>query len=209
MTTQRTARRVLSGALLAAGLVFSGGASAAPEIDKAAPAFTAKDAAGSEVSLSDFDGKTVVLEWTNHECPYVSRHYGTGNMQRQQKAATSDGVVWLSIISSAPGAQGHVSPAEADKLTGSRDAAPTKVLLDPSGKVGRAYGARTTPHMYVIDPSGELVYMGGIDDNPTAWGDVKPGTKHYVEMALSNLAAGKTVDPAVTRPYGCSVKYAD
>lgn len=182
---------------------------AAPEVGRDAPAFSATDTGGQTVSLADYKGKTVVLEWTNHECPYVSRHYGMGNMQRQQKAATADGVVWLSVISSAAGEQGHVSPAEADALTKKRDAAPTRVLLDPKGTVGRKYGARTTPHMYIVDKAGTLVYMGGIDSDPTAWGDLKPGTTQYVEQALAELKTGSKISSPVTRPYGCTVKYAD
>ena len=132
-----------------------------------APAFTLTDSNGKTVSLADFKGKTVVLEWTNHDCPYVRKHYGGNNMQALQKKWTAQGVVWLTLISSAPGEQGYVSAAEANKLTADRGAAPTAVLFDPKGNVGRAYGAQTTPHMYVITGDGTLVYMGGIDDKPT------------------------------------------
>ncbi|MGD1982636.1 MAG: thioredoxin family protein [Chromatiaceae bacterium] len=191
----------------AALLALSSGASAALQVGQPAPAFTGVDTTGQTHSLSDFLGKVVVLEWTNHDCPYVRKHYDAGNMQTQQREATADGVVWLSIISSAPGKQGHVSPAEADELTTSRDAAPTAVLLDESGDIGRAYKARTTPHMYVIDAEGRLAYMGGIDNIPSANpADIDEATQ-FVPAALAQVMAGKAADPSVTRPYGCSVKY--
>src|SRR6187200_718018 len=133
-----------------------------------APAFTLADSNGKTVSLADFKGKTVVLEWTNHDCPYVRKHYGGNNMQALQKEWTAQGVVWLTLISSAPGTEGYVSAQEANKLTAERGAAPSDVLFDPKGDVGRAYGAQVTPHMYVIKGDGTLVYMGGIDDKPTA-----------------------------------------
>jgi peroxiredoxin len=192
-------------ALLA--LFTAAGAQAAVSVGQPAPEFSGVDTRGKTHSLSDFAGKTVVLEWTNHDCPYVVKHYGAGNMQRQQKAATDAGVVWLSVISSAPGKQGHVEPAEADRLTESRNASPTAVILDASGDIGRAYGARTTPHMYVIDGEGVLRYMGGIDDRPTTRKDDIAGATQYVEVALAELAAGQPVSTPVSRPYGCSVKY--
>jgi peroxiredoxin len=180
---------------------------AKPEVGKPAPDFSVADTAGKTWSLGDFAGKTLVLEWTNHDCPYVVKHYGSGNMQRLQQAVTGDGQVWLSVISSAPGKQGHVSAAEADALTQQRGAAPSAVLLDTEGVMGKAYGAQVTPHMYVIDGAGTLVYMGGIDDRPTTNPADIAGATNYVELALSELAAGKPVSNAVTRPYGCSVKY--
>ena len=201
-----TARSTLAAALTAAALL-AGPVSAAPTVGEAAPAFTLPDTLGTVHALEDFAGKTVVLEWTNHDCPYVRKHYESGNMQATQRDATGDGVVWLSVISSKPGSQGHVSPARADELTATRDAAPTAVLPDPAGDVGRAYAARTTPHMYVIDGDGTLVYMGGIDDRPTANIADIDGATNYVRNALAALDAGAQVDPAVTRPYGCSVKY--
>ena len=176
-------------------------------IGATAPAFTLADSNGKTVSLADFKGKTVVLEWTNHDCPYVRKHYGGNNMQAQQKKWTALGVVWLSVISSAPGEQGHVSPAQANKLTADRGAAPSAVVLDPKGTVGHAYGARTTPHMYVITGDGTLAYMGGIDDKPsTRLGDLKTA-KNFVDAALSEVAQGKPVSVTTARPYGCSVKY--
>lgn len=209
MTTHRTkisARSALAAALATSALL-AGQAAAAPVVGEAAPAFSLPDTLGTVHSLEGFAGQTVVLEWTNHDCPYVRKHYESGNMQATQRDATEDGVVWLSVISSKPGSQGHVSPAQADELTESRDAAPTAVLLDPAGDVGRAYAARTTPHMYVIDGEGTLVYMGGIDDRPTSNIADIDGATNYVRGALAALDAGEAVDPAVTRPYGCSVKY--
>jgi peroxiredoxin len=182
-------------------------AAMAATVGQPAPDFTGTDSNGNTHSLGDFAGKTVVLEWTNHDCPYVRKHYDAGNMQRQQKAATDAGVVWLSVISSAPGKQGHVDGAAANRLTDSRQAAPSAVILDTAGDIGRAYGARTTPHMYVIDGDGVLRYMGGIDDRPTTRTSDIDGATQYVEVALAELAAGKPVSNAVTRPYGCSVKY--
>lgn len=180
---------------------------ATPQVGAPAPDFRGTDSQGDTHRLSDYRGKIVVLEWTNHECPFVGKHYGTTNMQRLQQEAAEQGIVWLSIISSAPGKQGHVTPTEADELTTSRNAVPSAVLLDPEGTIGQAYGAKTTPHMYIIDPQGKLVYMGGIDDTPSArWSDVETA-QNYVRAALTALAEDKPVDPAVTRPYGCTVKY--
>jgi peroxiredoxin len=182
-------------------------ASSAPAVGQSAPAFTGTDTAGQKVSLEQYRGKIVVLEWTNPECPFVQKHYGSGNMQALQKEVTAKGVVWLSIYSSAPGQQGYVHAAEADRLTKDRDAAPTRVLLDPTGEIGHLYNARTTPHMFVVDPAGRLVYMGGIDDKPTTSKSDVRGATNYVRAALQDLAAGRTVATPVTRPYGCSVKY--
>ncbi|MDX2201726.1 MAG: redoxin domain-containing protein [Hyphomicrobiaceae bacterium] len=176
---------------------------------KPAPDFTATDSAGKPVTLSSLKGKTVVLEWSNDGCPYVGKHYNSGTMQKLQADATADGAVWLTVISSAPGTQGHVNGLEADKLTADRGAKPTAVLLDPKGALGKLYGASTTPHMYVIDAGGMLRYMGGIDDKPSASPASLTGAKPYVREALAAIAAGKPVDPASTRPYGCAVKYAD
>ncbi|MGE0766501.1 MAG: redoxin domain-containing protein [Hyphomicrobiaceae bacterium] len=173
-----------------------------------APDFTATDTNGTPVTLGSLKGKTVVLEWTNHDCPYVRKHYGTGTMQKLQSDATSDGVIWLTVISSAPGHQGYVSDLEAEKLTSDRKAAPSGVLLDGDGKVGRLYGASTTPHMFVIDKTGALAYMGAIDDKPSTAPDTVKTARPYVREALAALREGKAVAaPASTRPYGCSVKY--
>lgn len=180
---------------------------AKPEIGAPAPAFSVADTTGKVWSLADVTGKGVILEWTNHDCPYVRKHYGSGNMQALQKEARDAGYLWLSVISSAPGKQGHVTPAQADELTTSRGASPTAVLLDEDGDMGRAYGAQTTPHLFVIDESGALVYMGGIDDRATTDPADVDGAKNYVRLAMDDLAGGKPVSNPVTRPYGCSVKY--
>ena len=199
-------RPIANAAILTAALAAAP-AMAAPEVGKPAPALTGTDTTGKTWELAALEGTPVILEWTNHDCPYVVKHYESGNMQALQKDATAAGYTWLSVISSAPGKQGHVSPAQADELTESRGAAPTAVLLDPEGTIGQAYGARTTPHMFVIDADGTLVYMGGIDDKPTTnIADVE-GAENYVRLAIADLAAGQPVGQAVTRPYGCSVKY--
>jgi hypothetical protein len=199
--------RLVSLILLSGVLILTAPAIAAPEIGKPAPDFTATDSNGKTVKLSEQRGKIVVLEWTNHDCPFVKKHYGSGNMQALQREAGQQGIVWWSVISSAPGKQGNVTPQEANELTRSRQAAPSAVLLDPEGSIGKLYGARTTPHMYIIDPQGRLVYMGAIDDKPsTNLADVATAT-NYVRSALQALRQGQPVEPAVTQPYGCSVKY--
>jgi peroxiredoxin len=188
--------------------MFAAGAShAAARVGEPAPAFTLPGSDGKSYSLGDFKGKYVVLEWTNHDCPFVKKHYKSGNMQAQQKELTGKGVAWLSVISSAPGKQGHVDAATARELTKARGAAPTAVLLDPSGEVGRKYDAKTTPHMYLVSPEGTLLYMGGIDSVPSADTDDIPGATQYVKVALAEAMAGKPVSNASTKPYGCSVKY--
>ena len=174
-----------------------------------APDFTARDTAGREVRLSSFKGKVVVLEWTNHDCPYVKKHYGTGNMQALQKEATAQGVVWLTISSSAAGSQGHVNGLEAEKLTSDRKAVPTAFLLDHDGRVGRLYGASATPHMYVIDKAGLLAYIGAIDDKPSTNRDDVPLARNYVREALAAVQSGQAVKTASTRVYGCTIKYPD
>lgn len=180
---------------------------AAPELGKPAPDFSSVDSNGTRHTLSAYKGKTVVLEWTNHECPFVGKHYNTGNMQTLQRYATAKEVVWLSVISSAAGEQGHVSGTQANALTRERYANPSAVLLDADGKVGRLYDARTTPHMYIINPEGTLVYMGGIDDKPSTQNDDVKTATNYVRLALEELFKGQAVSQAVTKPYGCSVKY--
>jgi peroxiredoxin len=177
------------------------------EVGKVAPNFKAIDTKGNIVSLSDFIGKPVVLEWTNHDCPYVRKHYTSGNMQRTQSTLTEEGVVWLSIISSAEGEQGYVSGLEADKLTASRGAYPSNVLLDPEGNIGRLYTARTTPHMFLIDEKGILQYQGAIDDKPSARPASLKGATNYVKAAWTSLKTGEKISVTNTKPYGCSVKY--
>lgn len=182
-------------------------ASAAPQIGKAAPDFTLTGTDGKTHSLKDLRGKTVVLEWLNHECPYVVKHYGSGNMQKLQKDYTAKGVVWLSINSSAPGKQGNFPADKANALTKEKGAAPTAVLIDDSGKTGKAYGAKTTPHMYVVNAEGVLVYNGAIDDKATSdQADIKVA-KNYVAAALDEVLAEKAVSVASSKPYGCGVKY--
>jgi hypothetical protein len=192
---------------LAAAALAAAPALAEPEIGKAAPNFRANDVNGRIVSLSDFKGKTVVLEWNNPECPFVKKHYGSGNMQKTQAAATKDGVVWLSINSSAEGKQGHMDGAKAKGVLASLKAQPTAYLLDPKGIVGNGYGAKTTPHMYIVNAAGNLVYAGGIDDKPTPNPADIDGARNHVLAALGELKAGKAVSVPTTRPYGCAVKY--
>jgi peroxiredoxin len=187
--------------------LYACGSGAAPRVGEPAPDFEGVDTRGEVHRLADYRGKIVVLEWTNHDCPFVRKHYGAGNMQAQQREAAAQDVVWLSVISSAPGKQGQVSPGEADALTRNRDAQPHAVILDPEGKIGHSYAAKTTPHMFIIDASGTLVYMGGIDSISSANPDDIPAATQYVRVALQEMAAGKPVSNAVTKPYGCSVKY--
>ncbi|RTE87782.1 redoxin domain-containing protein [Lysobacter sp. N42] len=190
-------------------MVMSFGAKANPEIGAPAPNFSVIDSHGVTHSLSDFAGETVVLEWTNHDCPYVRKHYESGNMQSLQQRFTEQGVVWLSVISSSPGTQGHVSAEQANELTSSRNAAPTAVLLDESGTMGRAYSARVTPHMYVIDSEGVLQYAGGIDSIPSARQSDIERAEPYFANAAEQVLSGEAVSRPISRPYGCSVKYSD
>lgn len=169
--------------------------------------FRLTDMNGKAVQLSDYKGRTVVLEWNNPECPFVKKHYA-GNMQRTQAAAKRDGVVWLTINSGAPGKQGHLTPEAARAYVSGVKAQPAAYLLDPQGRVGKGYAAKTTPHMYVIDGQGVLRYQGGIDDKPTPDPADVAGARNHVLAALGELKAGKPVSVAETRPYGCSVKYA-
>lgn len=176
-------------------------------IGETAPDFTLPDSNGNTRSLSDYRGKIVVLEWLNHGCPFVQKHYNSGNMQKLQKAYTSKGIIWFSVISSAPGKQGYMTPEEATKAVQQKKAAPTAVLLDPEGTVGKLYGAKTTPHMFIIDSDGVLVYNGGIDDiRSTNPADIDKA-RNYVQMALDELLSGKEVTVKTSQPYGCSVKY--
>jgi len=183
-------------------------AAAKVKIGQPAPDFTLRDAEGNKRSLSEFKDETVVLEWHNKGCPFVKKHYREGDMQSLQKNFTEKGVVWLTIISSAKGKQGYMTGEEARAHFEEVDASPTAVLLDPDGEVGKLYGAKTTPHMYVIDKNGVLQYNGAIDDNPSSDTDDIQGAKNFVAGALNDVMAGKRVANPVTRPYGCSVKYA-
>lgn len=192
-------------ALIAAAFPVT--ATAAPVSGKPAPDFTGKDTGGKTHRLNDLRGKVVILEWTNHDCPFVGKHYRSKNMQQTQKAVTDGGAVWLSVISSAPGLQGHVTGPEADDLTRSRGAHPTAVLLDPSGEIGRLYRAVTTPQIFIVDKDGTLVYQGAID-SIASWDENDiPSATNYVRHAIKQLKAGIPIDPSATRPYGCSVKY--
>jgi peroxiredoxin len=176
-------------------------------VGQPAPAFSLPDSKGGTQSLGSFKGKLVVLEWVNPDCPFVQKHYGSGNMQKLQKTYAAKGIAWLTIDSSAPGKQGHLDPSAAEAFIKEKAASPTALLLDPQGKVGRAYGAKTTPHMFVIDASGRLIYNGAIDDKPsTDPADVATAT-NYVRAALDEALSGKPVTTATTQPYGCSVKY--
>jgi len=176
-------------------------------VDKPAPDFSCNDSKGVTHTLSSYKGKIVVLEWLNHDCPFVKKHYGTGNMQKLQKVYTGRGVIWLSIISSAPGKQGFCTPDQANDLTRVKNAHPTAVILDPLGTVGKKYDAKTTPHMFIIDKDGILVYSGGIDNKrSTDPLDVDRAT-NYVAKALNELLAGDEVSTKTSAPYGCSVKY--
>jgi hypothetical protein len=182
-------------------------ASDAVQIGEPAPQFTAVDSQGNIRHLSDFRGETVVLEWTNAECPYTRKHYSSGNMQSIQALAHERHVIWLTVISSAPGKQGYADGPAANTLTRSRNAHPTAVLLDPTGTVGRLYHAKTTPHMFVIDKNGALKYMGGIDSIATADVSDIPSAEPYLKEAMLAVVDDKPVAHPVTKPYGCSIKY--
>ena len=191
-------------------IIFAQASFAFIEIDSKAPNFELTDTYGNEVSLESFKGKKVVLEWTNHGCPFVAKHYKTKNMQSTQQLAENEDAVWLSIISSAPGTQGYVTKEEANELTATREASPSHVLLDPTGKAGKLYSAKTTPHMYVIDEKGILKYQGAIDDAGGRGFMFKDllKAKNYVKNAINELNSGQKISDPITKPYGCSVKYA-
>ena len=192
----------------AAGFAILGQpAAASAATGAAAPAFSVQDASGATRTLAEFAGRTLVLEWTNHGCPYVQKHYRAGNMQALQREATENGVVWLQVISSAPRQQGHLDGAGALARVQTDGAHPTATLLDPTGAMGHAYGARNTPHMFIIGADGRLLYQGAIDDRPSARPSTLEGAHNYVRAALADIAAGRAVAVAETTPYGCSVKY--
>lgn len=178
-----------------------------PPVGAAAPAFSLTDSKGKTETLSQYKGKYVVLEWFNPECPFVKKHYGSGNMQKLQEEYTGKGVVWLSIDSSAPGAEGNLTATQADKVMTDWKTHQTALLLDPEGKAGRAYGAKNTPHMFVINPDGKVIYEGAIDSKRTPNPADIPSSTNYVKVALDESMAGKPVTNASTQPYGCSVKY--
>lgn len=190
--------------ILSAALAISAGAA---RVGERAPDFSAVDSNGKTQTLSQYAGKYVVLEWTNRGCPYTMKHYESGNMQKLQREWTSKGVIWLTVLSSAPREQGYMNAADENSYLRQANAAPTAALLDPDGKLGHLYNAKTTPNMYVINPQGTLIYEGAIDNRPTTdLEDVKNAT-NYVSAALEEATSGKPVAVTVTRPYGCSVKY--
>jgi peroxiredoxin len=188
-------------------LVAAGTAVAAPQVGQPAPEFTLTDSNGQSHNLSDFKGKFVVLEWLNHGCPFVKKHYDGGNMQGLQKEYTGKDVVWLSIVSSAPGKQGHMGPEETNKTKEEKGSAATAILIDEDGTVGKLYDAKVTPELYVINPEGTLVYMGAIDDKKSVDAADVAGAKNYVKQALDEAMSGQPVSEATTTAYGCSVKY--
>lgn len=194
-------------ALAAASMALVGAAFADPAVDAAAPAFSGPASNGETISLDQFKGQAVILEWTNDGCPFVKKHYETGNMQKTQKTANDAGAVWITVMSSAPGKQGHADATRANKLKKEWASEPDYILLDPDGAVGKAYGAKTTPQMALIDKDGVLRYAGAIDDMPSANHATVNGADNYVLAALANLARGEPVAVKETRPYGCSVKY--
>ncbi|HEX3912097.1 MAG TPA: redoxin domain-containing protein [Steroidobacteraceae bacterium] len=202
-----TAVAVIVALLIGMVGIFDSAASEAPQIGQLAPDFTAVDSKGGSVRLSEYHGRTVVLEWTNADCPYTRKHYSSGNMQSIQALARNQGIVWLTVISSAPGKQGFVNGAAAEALTSSRHALPTAVLLDPTASVARRYAAKTTPHMFVIDKHGALEYMGGIDSIASTDEADIARAEPYLKEAMLAVAAGKPPLHPVTRPYGCSIKY--
>ena len=199
-------KRTIAVSLLAAGLGLGGSAFADAVVGQPAPAFKGVDAAGKPVSLDQYKGKYVVLEWVNPECPFVKKHYDSGNMPGVQKYAADKGVVWLAVSTSADGDHTRKSAAISDWMK-AKKAMPAATIMDTGGAIGKAYGARTTPHMYLIDPSGKLVYAGAIDSKPSANpADIKDAT-NYMVQAIDESLAGKPLSQAVTKPYGCSVKY--
>lgn len=206
MSIQQSFKLVLAGATFALASLHG---FAEPVVGKAAPAFSGKAADGSTINLADLKGKTVVLEWTNHDCPYVKKHYDlSGNIPGLQKDATAKDVVWLQVISSAPGKQGNVDGATAKSLNEKRSAVPTNTILDPEGTIGKLYDAKVTPHMFVINAEGTLVYKGGIDSiKTTDPADISKAIP-YVKDALEAVGAGKAIKNSSTAPYGCSIKYA-
>ena len=193
--------------VLTASIFWTSSTIAEPVNGNPAPEFEGRTMTGDIVTLEQYRGKPVVLEWTNHECPYVKKHYRSGNMQRTQRELTEEGVTWISIISSAPGKQGYVDADQAQQLTTSRGAYADVVILDPEGEIGRLYGAKTTPHMFLIDEDGVLLYQGAIDDKPSANARSLEGAENYILSAWREFSGGQAISKSNTKPYGCSVKY--
>jgi hypothetical protein len=196
---------ILSLMLMGNGFVYA--AAAGPQVGQQAPDFTLSDSQGKSTTLSSFQGKYVVLEWYNHDCPFIRKHYDSGNMQKLQATYTAKGVIWLSILSSAEGKEGYMTAAQAEANRATEKSGATAALMDPDGKVGKLYQAKTTPNMFVINPVGKLIYSGAIDDRPTVDVADVPGAKNYVARALDQAMSGKPLTDPVTKPYGCSVKY--
>ncbi len=190
-------------------LLAAAGAQAVATVGQPAPEITLKDTTGKTVRLSDFKGKHVVLEWTNPGCPFVRKHYDSGNMPATQKDAAGKGVVWLAVNSTEKASGDYLEPAKLTSWLKERQSVPTAILMDEEGTAGRAYGARTTPHMYIVNPQGQLIYAGGIDSIPSAKADDIPRATNYVKTGLAEALAGKPLTAATTRPYGCSIKYKD
>jgi hypothetical protein len=200
-------KRFAASAVAGLAILIGCSVAQAARVGEPGPDFAATDTNGKVHKLSEYRGQFVVLEWTNRGCPYTQKHYNSGNMQRLQREWTGKGVIWLTIISSAPGTQGYVTAPEENAYLKEVNAAPTAVLLDPTGAVGQLYDAKTTPHMFIINSQGTLIYNGAIDDRPTTdLADVN-GAKNYVSVSLEEATSGKPVTDATTRPYGCSVKY--
>ena len=193
--------------LLSTLMAFSVGTTFAASVGQPAPAFSAVDTSGKTVSLADFKGKTVVLEWVNPGCPFVQKHYSSANMQGTQKEAAAKGVVWLAVNSTSTDAGDYKTPAAMAQWMQAQRASATATLMDSDGKVGRAFGARTTPHMFVVDPAGKLIYAGGIDSKASANPADIAGATNYIKAGLTETLAGKPISAATTQPYGCSIKY--
>ena len=194
-------------ALLASLISTALFAADSPPVGSTAPDFSLADSKGKTQSVSQYKGKTVVLEWFNPECPFVKKHYGSGNMQKLQEEFTGKGVVWLTIDSSAPGLEGNLTAEQAEKKIAEWKTKQTALLLDPDGKAGRTYGAKNTPHMFVINPEGKIIYEGAIDSKATPNPADIASSTNYVKVALDESLGGKPVSNANTKPYGCSVKY--
>lgn len=201
--------KIKSFALILLVLSLSSVVMAEPVVNQIAPEFSGVTSEGSNLSLLDLRGKTVILEWTNHECPFVKKHYLSGNIPNLQKQAAAQGITWVQIISSAPGKQGYIDGETAKQLNTQRDAHPSYTLFDPSGAIGKLYAATNTPQLFIIDPKGVLLYKGGIDSIPSADQSDIAKAENYISLALNELASGKAISKSSTRPYGCTIKYAD
>ena len=201
---------LLRRALFALPLVLAAaGSQAAATVGQPAPDFTLKDTTGKTVRLSDFKGKHVVLEWTNPGCPFVRKHYDSGNMPATQKDAAAKDVVWLAVNSTEKASGDYLEPAKLTSWLKERQSVPTAILMDEEGTAGRAYGARTTPHMYIVNPQGQLIYAGGIDSIASSKADDIPRATNYVKTGLAEALTGRPLTASTTRPYGCSIKYKD